>query len=1235
MDHRAVSTTAPGPDAFAAAVARLAPDRCAAIALALAGLAAATVARAAPGELVAAYGRGGVASEPAAVLAAPYYATILADDPGPSLQVAPDGSALIARLQPDGRCVLERLPADGLGGVARLGEPVACSARLRPEVGIGPAGEILFAYAPDAATIAVQLRRADGTLEPRFGAAGTAVRPAADGGFVGRAFVQRLADGDVVVIANGTGTSVRLPYSTLYVLRLDAEGGPDALWGRDGMVGFRDFEWGPLSSDGGGLADVSGGVGLYGSSPYAFFLQSMTRTGSYYPYFPPEASVDSAQPIVSEFNDGALAALFAFRGGLYFDGPAARFAASGPADLIALQIPDTTPNRGGAFAAQRFKLLAGGGLLVLARRSHDGDDGVPTGLVLMKHAADGAPDPTFGRDGIAALDLPTGGSPGSLPRTLAAPRPVGLDRIVVASWADGRLAAASLQLGAGGTASAGSLGWLSRRGTFTTALQAREATLRLRVARSGGRRGAVGVAVRTEAPAGLASAYAPLATRLEWADGDDTPRDVAIALRAPPGEPPVGVIDVVLENASGGAVLGTPVQRIELVDYRGGSVAFADATASVAANAGSLRVQVVRSNAPALGAVTATVRVPQDGGETRIPVSWSDGETGGKFVELPFDREWTQFEAVLEPGPRLAVSHPSRLRVSVQAASTAPATSPPPAQPATNTASTGAASGGGGALDPLTLGGLAALLGLAGLLRARRPSRRHRGAGLAVLAAAVATGCGGGDAKPLPPAPAPVVVATRTDRPLVYVGRCHFCTGSSVAAATAELDGRVVPAPSLGPNAVVVARGTESTTVFGNRTTRAVGYDRISARSAVVGRVEWIDTSRGRIGVLGQDVQGLGDWVGAGLTPDDPAARSIAQLAVGERIGVFGYDSTGGRVAGIGVRAAAADVADRVTGFVERVDPGARRLAIGSLEVDYSSARIEDFPQGEPRVGDRIEVIAASGDDRRPLRASALQYRGAPLELADGTIVDASGLVAQDVAPRSPGSTQPAVVLIGGQVLQLGSSCVLESGIGTGFARVLARSGSGGVLQPDASPYQCQLRRSAPNSSAFVTGALDVMDATNGVLRVLDVTLQAQFATRYTDAPDAASASNPFRPGDEVTIGVLPTTTPGRAVAASVFRPLSPIGDATRALFQGWMTAPGADRVIFLGRPILVDGGTRAGLRECLNYLENLRPIAAAQFVPLAFFASDARWVTATVARDGNGGWRADMIEAYDDPLCD
>jgi hypothetical protein len=241
--------------------------------------------------------------------------------------------------------------------------------------------------------------------------------------------------------------------------------------------------------------------------------------------------------------------------GLYYDGPVARFQALSPADMIRLQVPDTTANRGAAFAAQRFRPLSGGGVLTLARRSHSGDADKPTGLVLLKHAANGAPDVAFGRDGVAALDLPLGGASYALPRVLSAPTLVGLDRVVVAGWADGRLATASLQLGSAGAVSAGALGWLSRDGSYSTVLQARETTVFLRVARAGGRHGAVSVTVRTDAPAALATAYNPVATRLDWPDGDDTPRVVAIALRATAGEPPLGAIDVILENASGGAIM--------------------------------------------------------------------------------------------------------------------------------------------------------------------------------------------------------------------------------------------------------------------------------------------------------------------------------------------------------------------------------------------------------------------------------------------------------------------------------------------------------------------------------------------------------------------------------------------------------------------------------------------------------------------------------------------------------
>lgn len=668
---------------------------------------------AAPGELYPPYGRGGVAVEPAPVGARPAYATLLGGDPGPAVVVAPDGSVLTARAE-GGRCRLDRLGVDGLGGLAPLGDPTTCTDQLRPEVSVGTGGEILFVYAPDAGSIAIQRRRPDGSLETRFDGSGTVVlRPTAEG-VVGRCFAMLLSDGDVMVAVNGATTSAQSNYSTLLLIRLNPDGTPDA-WGAGGVVRLPGFEWGPLGGEGVGVNLGSGGVTLFGSGSvnlygperFGFFRQSFSLTGAFYPYFPPETSVDADSPVLSEFNDGSLAALFTFGGELLYDGPAARFAALPVSAFLKLRLPASLAASGSRVTPLRFRPLADGGLLLSALHEETTSSVAHGQIVLLRFLPGGQVDAGFGVDGVVALDLALGGPPYALPRTLSAPTLIGQDRVMLAGWGADRLGAVSVQMRAL-TSASGTLGWLARDGQFVTATDATDATLRFRVARHGGRRGAVGVNYRSAAPPALAGRFTPVSGRLDWADGDDTPREVAIALRAPLVEGTTGAIDLVLESAAGDARLGSAVQQVAIVDYSGGTLAFERRQASVGAAAGTLRLAVTRSGS-ARGAITATIRVPLPGNTGRRAVTWADGEGGTKYVDLPFDAGWDRFVAELEAPPRTRLGTPGAVAVSVTAAATSTSTPAATLPPASTVTATPAGSGGG-SFDLATLGLLLAAL---------------------------------------------------------------------------------------------------------------------------------------------------------------------------------------------------------------------------------------------------------------------------------------------------------------------------------------------------------------------------------------------------------------------------------------------------------------------------------------------------------------------------------------------
>lgn len=694
------------------------------------GLLASRAASAAPGDLSHAFGHAGVALEPAPVGARPAYASWLGSDPGPAVVVTPDGSALLARSL-EGRCTLERLATDGLGGLTPLGEPVPCSDRLRPEVSVAPGGDILFLYAPDAGSIAVQRRRPDGSLAAGFGIAGTAViRPVTEGA-VGRGFALPLDDGGVMIAVNGGTTSTQSDYSTLLLVRLARDGSP-AEWGAGGVVRLVGFEWGPLGAEGVGIVVTNTGVTLYGSgnttlyggTRSGFFYQRFTPTGGFYPYFAPEWSLDSALPIVNEFNDGSLAALFVNDGALRYDGPALNFGALPAPTGVTLRLPGALTTTGSRVTPLRFRPLPDGGLLLLALHEEPLAGAMHGRVVLARFLADGQADAGFGHDGVATLDFALGGAPFALPQMISAPTLVGQDRVVIAAWGANRLGVVSLQARALAPA-AGSIGWQARDRRFVTDTDATDATLRFRVARHGGRQGAASVTYRSRAPAELSGRYAPVSGRLDWPDGDDTPREIALTLRPPPVDGTTGIVELVLEPATSSTQTGSTVQQIVIADYSGGTLAFDRAATRVDANAGTVRLGVTRSGGTR-GAITATVRIPLVDGTVSRTVNWADGESGPQQVELPFDARWNHFLAELDAPPRTRLGSPSMVAVQVATASTTTvaSTTTTSGTSTTTPASTPASgSSGGGALDAVTLTWLlAALLASASRVAgARRP----------------------------------------------------------------------------------------------------------------------------------------------------------------------------------------------------------------------------------------------------------------------------------------------------------------------------------------------------------------------------------------------------------------------------------------------------------------------------------------------------------------------------------
>ena len=224
---------------------------------------------------------------------------------------------------------------------------------------------------------------------------------------------------------------------------------------------------------------------------------------------------------------------------------------------------------------------------------------------------------------------------------------------------------------------------------------------------------------------------------------------------------------------------------------------------------------------------------------------------------------------------------------------------------------------------------------------------------LAILAMALAAaGCGGGGGggggganslggtTSVAATPTADVAANRVDQPYLFIGTCYIC-GRSNAALQGTLDGESFPGSRLDSDAVVIARGTQSiTTAADGSRVGTYAFREFAARSVVVGHVEWIDPARGRIGILGQDMQGFGPWVGAlvDVPPGGGVEPSLAitRLDIGQRVRVFGFDTDGGPIVATGVHDALADSPERVTG---RVTPWNVRSPVSCPRPSSSAVR--------------------------------------------------------------------------------------------------------------------------------------------------------------------------------------------------------------------------------------------------------------------------------------------------------
>lgn len=559
--------------------------------------------------------------------------------------VAADGSFVAAGAGEDG-CAVTAVDANGTVDLAWGDDGLlrfACMTALRPGVMRQPDGRILIAHASAGGTLVVSRLDPDATLDASFGIGGS-VSIEVPGSLYGAVRMLATDDGYLWIVATGSaGVGIRMEAdgANPLVLRVISD------WYPDPAVPF-DLR-GLIANDDGSVTAVLAGYKLSTTSQFqksgltflhvnAVTGQAFTsRWGWEYGYFSPPAidvvgryvyvaflSADTDRVAVRRYTTADEDWTFGGYSRLDVD----------DTDLVPQSI--TTDAAGHLYLSG---WLPGCGIEPDVCSSRRG---------LSMFQPDGSRVPDFGQGGTAYLDY--GDAIDARALHLA---PAG--RILAIGGTSRRLGAARLHLGAGTTP--GRLGLLARytlrdaghpvgasNGDETTIYE-RSTTLTFRVSRSGGDQGAVSVRYRIAGDALADGTYAPAAGTLDWADGDTSDREVPLSLQSDPGVNEGGIIQLILEDPSGGASLGTASHSIRVLDASPGQIELSNTNASYVIEGSSLLVSVGRTGG-GNGAVSVTLRpvfasasgAAASAGDLvsakPVTISWADGETGFKTVRL-------------------------------------------------------------------------------------------------------------------------------------------------------------------------------------------------------------------------------------------------------------------------------------------------------------------------------------------------------------------------------------------------------------------------------------------------------------------------------------------------------------------------------------------------------------------------------------------------------------------------
>jgi hypothetical protein len=421
----------------------------------------------------------------------------------------------------------------------------------------------------------------------------------------------------------------------------------------------------------------------------------------------------------------------------------------------------------------------------------------------------------------------------------------------------------------------------------------------------------------------------------------------------------------------------------------------------------------------------------------------------------------------------------------------------------------------------------------------------------------VLCGCGGGGGSGGGQAPA---VTTAQ-----FVDQIEW-TASDWNNATTEIDGTHVTIDGVAAHVTdlndgeVVRVNADQTTTHspdGSATT-ATTVNTIVADSLVVGPVDSTDLPHRRLVVLGQPIQ-FSLLAQSNCAICDPNS-GLPNVHPGDIVRVAGYVSVHGTLLARRIDRDANAATVRATGVASAVDTSAHRLTINGVAVDFSSIAEADMPISAINAGSRIRVVGTL----QPAPETIVAANVVAIESlrGDGAQVELDGLIDQQ---------SMNTIVVSGNSIAVPAQC---SAIADELVRVNAVFDQDGALNAAACP---QIK----GTPELLHGDVEAVNTATGVLTVLGIPVQTDFATPMVDTTDSSNKAIPITDlaiGDTVSvIGAATSLSPTDGIAATNITrtdasPMSIVGQPSNA------TSP---EIVIYGQTVNTDSATTFASKDC------------------------------------------------------